>query len=748
MDRRKFLQASILSVAAASATESSLFGRTPILSDSAGQMQPHPEHIDFGYTFAPPHRMTIARPEASEKTLIDLEPGFATLSWSYDDLRQTPLAIDKPPRTEWRIKMQPEIDGKPLMNSRWRRGEETLPMLDNIYRDGAGSVQLEAIGGASGALVRVTVKNTDSVSHRFSVASEKLKAWGTHSPAWMDGESRADSLVACYEEQPDRILIFGVGPEDFPMSGKATMMLEWTLGAGEVRTGWVVRPYKAYESELPKLRKWNWQQEFETAQEEWKRLLGRAVAVEIPDADVQNALYACLGDLFIMREPLADGYMGTLCGTELYRSTNPFEPCIAAIALDQMGLHAEAANGLRVHLDMQETEGNWADPKGWCHLMWGSSGMKAWSSMEHFKLTGDRAYLKAIFPRLAASARWQETQRQKSRNLTGEKEDRYGLMPRGMGDGGLMNGKDMYGVFYTHNILAVFADALAVEAASALGESVAKMELERIHETGLRDLLTSMRKGAIHEDHLEWIPDCPSTPTGSRWGALYTLFPTEILEPSDPLLTGTLKKIEQNVSPGGQPIHTGWMEDGVWVGITLDNIAETHLALGNGDAAIRYLYSSLNHGTPLFTWCEERGQEPQTKKTSGDRQHLWTPVAVVRFLRDALVMERPDGLHLGLATGRTWLEQGKHVGIRQAPTHFGEVSYRIESDVEHGVIRAEVVPPVREQPAAIFLHLRHPERKRIQRVIVNGVQTENYDVNKELVHLEAGHGIVRVEARY
>ena len=41
-----------------------------------------------------------------------------------------------------------------------------------------------------------------------------------------------------------------------------------------------------------------------------------------------------------------------------------------------MGLHAEAADGLRVHLDMQEPSGDWADPRGWAHHMWGGSGFK------------------------------------------------------------------------------------------------------------------------------------------------------------------------------------------------------------------------------------------------------------------------------------------------------------------------------------------------------------------------------------
>ena len=185
----------------------------------------------------------------------------------------------------------------------------------------------------------------------------------------------------------------------------------------------------------------------------------------------------------------------------------------------------------------------------------------------------------------------------------------YGLMPPGMGDAGLMNDGDLYGVFLPHNIWAVYADRLAVKAAKILGRTADLAELQKIYETARDDLLQAIRRGAIQAD-------------GYR----------------------------------------------------------AHLARGNGDAAARYLYATLNHGTPLYTWCEERGQEPGTSKCSGDRQHLWTPVAVVRAIRDSLVWEEGDGLRLALGTDRSWLAGGKPVGIADAPTHFGRVSYQLQYD--------------------------------------------------------------------
>ena len=150
--------------------------------------------------------MTVARPEASEKTLLDLEAGVVTLSWSYDDLRNNPLAIFKTPRTGWHITMRPLLDGKPFLHNTWSRGEEFLPILNSNYFAPAGSVQLEVIGGVTAALTRVKVHNSDSVAHQFSVACEALDGWVMPNPAWIESGKDPDTLVACQTERPDRVL--------------------------------------------------------------------------------------------------------------------------------------------------------------------------------------------------------------------------------------------------------------------------------------------------------------------------------------------------------------------------------------------------------------------------------------------------------------------------------------------------------------------------------------------------------------
>lgn len=694
------------------------------------------ERVDYGYAFAPPHRLTVGRPGGSVKTLLDVEPGVLTLSWTYDDLRSVPLSVWKAPRIQWRVKLGVSIDGEPAKQSTWSRAAGGAPLLVNDYVSGGASARFEVVGGEPGAVGRITLRSTDGRPHRIAVRAEVLGGWVAHNPAWIEPGRNADALLAMQNDRADRVLLLLLGGKAGPALKKALTM-EWQVPAGGEAVGWLVRPQEAYESGLPALRQRNWAQVHDAAAAEWRSLLDSGARFDIPDSGVAQAFRSSLADLYIMREPLAAGYTGAICGTEIYRGTNPFEPSLVAIALDQMGHHAAAADGMRVHLDSQGADGNWNDPQGWAHHMWGGAGMKAWAAMEHFRLTGDRLYLASVYPRLLRNSRWQAAQR--NSGGTG------GLMPRGMGDGGLMRGDDHFGVFYPHNFLAVLADRLAWESAVVLGRPVEAAELKRHYESALAAVRKSLEQGSIREGGYRWIPGSPGNTDGSRWGALHSLIPAGILAPHDPLIDGTLRRIEATLSPGGQPVHTGWMADGTWPAISLDNLAEAHLLRGEGDASAAYLYSTLNHATPLTTWCEERGLEAGTTKTSGDRQHLWTPLAVVRLVRDSLVMEQGGELHLAAGTARSWLEPGSIVGVQAAPTHFGPVTYRLSATPRS--LRAEIDPPTRSAPKAIVLHLRHAQRLAPRSVRVNG-NDASFDAACECVRLPGTRGRQVVEAQY
>jgi len=675
-----------------------------------------PETVDFSYAFSTPHRITVCLPNSMNKTLLDAYPDYLRMAWTYDNLLDKPLGSFTTPRTNWEVRITAEVDGKKITRTSWRRSEGWLPALDYAFQDSAVTVHLEILGGESAAISRVEVKNNDDKPHSILLRCEKPGGLTGYNPAWVQSGWDANVLLAGWQDRADRIIVFAIGGDEQPVTGPTTLAMKWHLAAHEQKSGWLIRPYRAYHPMLPGLVRSEWSEEFAAAKKTWHALLQKAAAVIIPDSGVQNAFNAGLADCFVMREQVAEEYIAGPPGTEGYRAPGSGEPAIVAVLLDQLGLHTEAVRGFQLCIDQQGPDGNWCDPLGWGHYWWAAGGFKSWAIMEHYRLTGDKNHLAAVYPRMLASSRWQETQRRRTRTLiNGARPLTYGLMPRGMGDCGLKDEDDLYGVFIPHNLWTVFADACALQAAKILDQKQDVEELNIIHATALADLLKALENGAISENGYRWIPGVPGKTCGSRWGALNAVFPLGILPRDHELVTGTIQKIESRISPGGIPINTGWMKDGMWVAITLDNLAEVLLLRGESDRAVNYLYATLNHGTPLYSWCEERGPEPGSKEITGDRQHLWTPLAVCRFIRDALVQEDGDTLHLARGAARQWLNSGRLLGVENMMSHFGAVSYKLRYSPVNRRVQGEINLD-RDIDAKVILHLRLPGGRKIKRL--------------------------------
>ncbi len=67
----------------------------------------------------------------------------------------------------------------------------------------------------------------------------------------------------------------------------------------------------------------------------------------------------------------------------------------------------------------------------------------------------------------------------------------------------------------------------------------------------------------------------------------------------------------------------------------------------------------------------------------------------IENFRNMLLMEDDQDLWLARGTPRSWLEHGKKITVRNAPTYFGSMAYEIASDVDNGKITATVEIPNR-----------------------------------------------------
>lgn len=108
-----------------------------------------------------------------------------------------------------------------------------------------------------------------------------------------------------------------------------------------------------------------------------------------------------------------------------------------------------------------------------------------------------------------------------------------------------------------------------------------------------------------------------------------------------------------------------------------------------------------------------------------------------------------DSLFVGQAIPRNWLTDGKRIAIDRAPTYYGPVNLRITSDAASGVIHATVEFTTARHPATLLVRLRHPERKPIRSVNVNGASWQDFDPAQEWVRVPEPKGDrFEINARY
>ncbi len=138
--------------------------------------------VNFFYSFATPHRLTVALPDNSNKTLLDLYKGKLEISWTYDNLVYYPFDAFRVPRTDWKLSIQPLINDKPFSESTWERSEGYLPVLKNSYTDKDVTVVLEVSGADSAAIVKIILNNNSTISQRIKIPVVCPGGWKGYNP--------------------------------------------------------------------------------------------------------------------------------------------------------------------------------------------------------------------------------------------------------------------------------------------------------------------------------------------------------------------------------------------------------------------------------------------------------------------------------------------------------------------------------------------------------------------------------------
>lgn len=173
--------------------------------------------------------------------------------------------------------------------------------------------------------------------------------------------------------------------------------------------------------------------------------------------------------------------------------------------------------------------------------------------------------------------------------------------------------------------------------------------------------------------------------------------------------------------------------DGRWLHLylTLKN-TETETIRGDQRLALEELYAVLLHTGSTHTGFEF------SIFPWGDRDfannlapHGWFAAKFRAALRNMLVREQGDELHLLSAISPEWIRPGQSIIVKRAPTDFGEVNFNLKSDGRGATIVFDnhlnaASRHSQASPRALILHL--PWFVRTTEVIADGVRLSvNHD---------------------
>jgi len=314
--------------------------------------------------------------------------------------------------------------------------------------------------------------------------------------------------------------------------------------------------------------------------------------------------------------------------------------------------------------------------------------------------------------------------------------------------------------------LLVLIDPKESAAMAAEAEAYRKDLLAAIERSIILTPVTAVRDGT-YRSFIPFAPYVRGFATGAwGWrrcqghvGAIYwdtvqsadpLVSPAGLLSPRDRRVQGHLDVLEDRLllentkirerTPAFDP-ERDWFSRASWqYQCGLERHANIHLA---ADDPTNFIRSMLNQYAVDIMPGEYTFRE---HTTGGPPDKIYEESCFLERFRGMLVFEDGEALWLARATPRAWLEQGKRISVKAAPTHLGPVSYEIVSDAGHGRISAAVEMPPR--PGAIFLRLRHPKGARIRAVTIDGQAWGDVDRKREAIRLRPGTGTLKVEATY
>jgi hypothetical protein len=467
--------------------------------------------------------------------------------------------------------------------------------------------------------------------------------------------------------------------------------------------------------------------------------------------------------------------INTSVGTSTYSNCGN-ESCMINQELDQRGLADDARRRLAVWVRYQGTEplfGRFSDHKGVLHGAGGFSfsasynqnhGWILWRLAEHARYTRDRGWFEHVSPAMLEACEWVFRQRR----LTMQEQPHSRGWERGFLPAGALEDVQEYRYWLTTNTMTW----RGVDWAAAVFEEFGHPEAGRLrHEADafgadLRRGFETMRQYCplVRLRDGRWVPYYPSQlyrrGRDVGWiretleGSVYLLV-SGLYDSKGREARWILDDFQDNrymSPPYGYAIvdeEHDWFSRG---GISIQpNLLAGLLPYLDGDEPELYLWMFFNAWAACYR--EEINamiEHPYPELGYANTAHPKTSdeANAVMWLRYMFIYGNRDGLFLGRAIPRAWFAQTQPIGLQNARTRWGEASVEYFPAESKDTMRAKLQLKLTSKPPKTLVRFRHPAKKPIVSVTVNGKEHRAFDAAAEDVNLTGMEGALDVIVRF
>jgi hypothetical protein len=459
---------------------------------------------------------------------------------------------------------------------------------------------------------------------------------------------------------------------DLPLAAGADQTLEFRM------------PYEPLPPDSPEvqtLRQAKFDDYLNRTVQFWDALLARGLEITVPEQKVNDTFRANLIYDLIARDKVGDDYIQTVNKFH-YHAFWLRDSSYIVRMYDASGYPDIARQDLNFFARWQQPDGNFVSQGG----QFDGWGQVLWAYGEHYRITKDLDFARSVYPAVQKAVTWLQQARH---------NDPLHLMPStSPGDN-----ENVTGHVTGHNFWALAGLKNAIVLAQALGQKQDAQTFQSEYDDFKMALLAELKK--VTASTGGYMPPGLDVSGGQDWGNMLSVYPEQILDPFDPMVTATLNATRAKYQEG---IMT--YGDGRWLHhyLTMKN-TETETIRGDQQLAVEELYALLLHTSSTHAGFEYCILPWSTRDFAQNLSpHGWFAAKFRVALRDMMVREEADRrLHLLSVVSPEWLKPGDTISVKRAPTNFGEVNFEVQSGNDSATISLN--NKFSQAPQAIVLHL-------------------------------------------